>query len=216
MVTHLKIKKVHKTVPSSLSRRPLYLAGYFFFSLIVTCAFTFIFMKWGPLMYKNLNQLFKKSVINYEYINRMTIDPVMVKELIDVNDPHFAVIDIRSKEEYDRSHIKLSFNMPVYADYRHVYTTQTNKQELFNKIKNNLQNKKMVVVYGYAPQADTTLDAVTFLSKQNLKVRTMNIGWNEWKNNFYNWLPGAEMQGFSINTYLEGKDVVKTGGLPTL
>lgn len=192
--------------------------GYFAVSFILTyLIFTFFYTQGGKVALA-IRSFFKnhKQTYNYYHTTRTLIDPALVKEILDAKKADVTILDIRSRDEYKRAHIKSARNMSAYTDFKRVYETQTDKNKAFKGVEKSIRGKRLVILYGYSPSADTTLDMVDFLKKQGVPVRVLSISWNEWRNNFYNWLPNAEKQNFVINTYLEGDEVINAIGLPQI
>lgn len=211
----------------TLSKQPIFLTYqdtvwkyvlYFTGSFILTCLIISFIYTQGKKTTTVIMSLFKphKKTYNYNYTGRTHIDPALVKEILDAKKTDVSIFDIRSRAEYKSAHIKSAVNLPAYTDFKKVYETQTDKNTVFKEVKKSIQGKRLVILYGYSPSADTTLDMADFLKKQGVPVRVLSISWNEWRNNFYNWLPNAEKQSFIINTYLEGDEITNTIGLPQI
>lgn len=152
-----------------------------------------------------------KPRYNYYESKKVTIDPVMVKELIDSTEKSYVIVDIRSAGEYKKSHIKNAINVPAYQNAKNVYQSLTNKNQELNREKNKILGKKLIIVYGYHPEADITDDMVSYLKKIGLPVRVLNVSWYEWRSNFYSWMPSEALQDFSINKYLQGEEMITVG-----
>lgn len=148
-----------------------------------------------------------KPKYNYFESKKPTIDPVMVKELIDSKEKAYLIIDIRSEKEYEQSHIKGAINIPSYKDASNVYQSLTNYSTEINRFRKAFFGKKLVIIYGYHPEADVTKDAENILKKMGLITRVMNVSWYEWRSNFYSWMPSGALINFSINNYLEGVEM---------
>lgn len=163
-----------------------------------------------PKISKTITQIISKAIkpkYNYYESKKSTIDPVMVKELIDSSEKSYIIIDIRSAGEYKQKHIKGAINIPSYSDPKNIYQSLTNKSQEFNKQSKKLTGKKLVIVYSYHPEADITYDMVDFFKKMGISVRVLNISWYEWASNFYSWMPSGALANFSINNYLEGEEI---------
>lgn len=147
-----------------------------------------------------------KPKYNYYKSEKSTIDPVMVKELIDLTEKDYVIVDIRSTTEYKWSHMKGAINMPVYEDPNNVYQTQNKLNDVYKTINKKLSRKKLIIVYGYSPDSDITDKAYEFLKKNSLPVRVMSISWYDWLHNFAEWIPGIQTGGFDNSKYIEGNN----------
>jgi len=156
---------------------------------------------------KKISLKVAKPKYNYFESKKSTIDPVIVKELIDSKEKAYIIIDTRSEKEYEQSHIKGAVNIPSYEDAKNVYQSLTNFSAEFSKKRKLFIGKRLVVVYGYHPEADLMEDCVHVLKKTKINTRILNVSWYEWQSNFYSWMPLSGLQSFSINNYLEGKEI---------
>lgn len=207
--------------------------GIFFLSFVVCFFFSKYLFTWalnqpktkkmdfskmqikGVQIIQILSQLIPKEQYDYYQTKRQFIDPVLIKEALDKKDTNVLLVDIRSLGEYKSAHIKTAISAPAYTNGQNVYGTLTSKNAIRSAIGAHLSGKKLVVIYGYKPDSDISQDVYENI-KQSFSVRVMGISWNDWKNNFYSWLPNAEKQNFNINTYLDGADVIKSPGLPQI
>lgn len=164
---------------------------------------------------QSLKSLLPEKKYDYYQTKRQFIDPVLIKEAIDKKDSQTLIVDIRSTQEYKSAHIKSAINVPAYTNSQDVYGTLTQKNLLRMEIGKKIAGKKLVVIYGYKSDADITQDVYEDL-KQVFAVKVFGISWNDWKNNFYSWLPNAEKQSFKVEDYMEGIDVIKSTGLPQI
>jgi len=145
-----------------------------------------------------------KSRYNYYESKKTTIDPVMVKELIDSTEKDYLIVDIRSSMEYKWSHMKGAINMPAYEDPNNVYQTQNKLDDVYKKVSKKFAGKKLMIVYGYRPESDITDKVFEYLKKYKYPVRVLSIPWYDWLHNFASWMPGIQTGGFDNSKYIEG------------
>ncbi|MFA5136623.1 MAG: rhodanese-like domain-containing protein [Patescibacteria group bacterium] len=138
----------------------------------------------------------------YEYI-----DPVLVKEYIEIQRPDMVLIDSRSREEYEVGHIKGAINIPLYMDFRRPYESMQEKQQWIKDIKKYSRYMNEIIVYGYRPDADLLLVSVEALRKERKGVKILSVGYGDWQGGYWSWMPGGELLGeFNINNYIERTD----------
>jgi len=150
---------------------------------------------WKKLMKKPEKKIKTvKFKINEELLY---LDPVLLKTYLDNDSKDFSLIDIRSKTEFDSGHIKKAQSNPLYLDYKNPYETYVNGNDWLKETKSLSRGKKIIILYGYNHEADMILEVANLLKENNLKVKILGVNWNDWQNNFYQWMPGAAFGGMA-------------------
>lgn len=139
------------------------------------------------------------------------LDPVLLKTYIDQTDKNYALIDIRSPIEYQSGHIVGAVNVPLYTDYQHVYESSVKKDAWLKQARKAVSGKKIIIVYGYSTISDLLLVTINDLRKAGWPIKILGVDWNDWQNNFYQWMPGAAFGGIDNSRYID-KDI--TGAPP--
>lgn len=155
---------------------------------------------------KNIFLKITKPKYNYYESKKPTIDPVMVKELIDSTEKDYVIVDIRSSMEYKWNHMKGAINMPAYENPNNVYQTQTKLDDVYKKVSKKFAGKKLVIVYSYRPESDMTDKVFEYFKKYKYPVRVLSITWYDWLHNFASWMPGIQAGGFDNSKYIEGNN----------
>ena len=125
---------------------------------------------------------------------------------IDEKSQKILIVDVRSPQEYASRHIKNAVNIPSYIKNDDIYGSLTSKAERLASLNRVKRHYQEIVVYGFSPQSKLTMDTALTLLRTGKPVRLLNIGFYEWKNNYFQWLTESAWQGFSIDKYLEPKD----------
>lgn len=179
----------------------------FIFVFIVAFIVSFLTIKIVFDLSKNINigkllKQRKSKVVFTENINNTYIDPLLLVSYIDNKKNDYLLIDIRSTVEYQAGHIKGAVNGPLYQDSVRVYDSLIKKEDWYRDINKSMLGKKSIIIYGYRADADLILDAANFL-KNYLPVKILAVGFYDWKNNFYQWWPGADLGGINMSKYIE-------------
>ncbi len=125
-----------------------------------------------------------------EIVNGTYLDPMTLIKVIDKNPSDMVVIDIRSKDDFNRGHIKSSINMSkdaVMKDYR------------------GLRNKK-VIVYGENSYDPAPKDVAIFLLGKRIDARVLAVGWNEFRHFRNLWVPEGMWNKIDVNRYVSDQE----------
>jgi len=126
-------------------------------------------------------------------------DPFNLVEDIQTNNSLVAIIDIRSKTEYEQGHIRNAINIPVYMSLSHLKDSVVSDSVLiaeFSKIK-----ASSIVIYGNSASSTIPLAVKNVLAKHNISTQVLSIGWNEWHDFRNIWVPQALWDNFDIDRY---------------
>lgn len=134
------------------------------------------------------------------------LDPNQLVQKFDKGDSDFMLIDLRSKEEFDKERIKYAINFPTYS----ITSGQAKNIEYsVGSLVNELAKKgikKYIVVYGNFSGSQVTKDVVSNLTARGLPAMELSIGWNEWRHFRNLWLPESQWDSFDASRYLEIKE----------
>jgi rhodanese-related sulfurtransferase len=134
------------------------------------------------------------------------MEPAQLKELIATGKDYY-LIDTRSNKEYEAGHIKGAVNIPLYRDYKNVYGSQIKLKEAQAQVNRIKTFNKDVIVYSYSPNAEPMLNFVANMQKMRINIRLLSVGWNQWRNYYTTWMPGADISGEGIENYVEEKQI---------
>jgi len=125
----------------------------------------------------------------YETENAVHISPHSLRTKMDKGDTSFILVDLRSKEEYEKEHIIGAINIPAYSDK---YTSDYNNPEIIKQFRALLKDKE-IIVYCYSTPCMTGRKIGKMLADNDIYVKHLGIGWNEWRyywtlwNHEYEW-----------------------------
>ena len=119
----------------------------------------------------------------------------------------FVLVDLRSQEEYETAHIVTSLNVPAYKDPNTSAYDETDRIiKSFKEIIEKNPNKD-VIVYCYSSPCMTGRKIGQVLAQNNIYVKHLGIGWNEWRYEWNTWNHDAE-------TPTKVEDYIATGTEP--
>ncbi len=111
-----------------------------------------------------------------------------------IADPTHVIVDLRSQEEYENSHIISAVSIPAYAtpdksDYGAVERIISS----FQKLKDDNPDKD-IIVYCYSTPCMTGRKIGKMLADHDIYVKHLGIGWNEWRYYWNKWNHDGETQ----------------------
>ncbi len=119
----------------------------------------------------------------------------------------FVLVDLRSKEEYEKSHIIESLNIPAYKD---PFTSDYDDVERIVTGFKTLQEKypqKNIVLYCYSKACMTGKKIGLLLERHKIPVKCLGIGWNEWRYHWETWNHEHEWDSTKVEDYVfSGKE----------
>ena len=93
----------------------------------------------------------------------------------------YVLVDLRSHEEYEKEHIVTAINIPAYKDAN--TSAYEEKDRIIDSFKALPKNKE-IIVYCYSMSCMTGRKIGKMLAGNNIYVKHLGIGWNEWR---YSW-----------------------------
>lgn len=189
---------------SRLDRKSLIPYGVipFFVSLIVTSLVLFVFMPCNGLCVSL--PAFNVSRISWlpQLANAQNrpMDPFVLTQHIKNNSDSIFVVDIRSKGEYEKGHIRRAVNIPFYNSTDSVdKDIEVTLPEEFKKQADD----KMLVVYSYSQYSPHTEEAVSWFKSKGYTVVPLAIGWNEFMHFKNFWVPDSQWDSFTIESFVD-------------
>lgn len=127
------------------------------------------------------NQLVKDF---FDTQNLVSASPHGMRLKMDAGKFEAVLVDLRSAEEYETGHITGAINIPAYKDKNTPdYGAVDRILGAFEKIPKG----KEIITYCYSSACMTSRKVGQILSDHNIYVKHLNIGWNEWKNDWRSW-----------------------------
>ena len=151
----------------------------------------------------------------YEVENAVYVSPHSLRKKMSegkIND--YILIDLRSREEYEKEHIITAINIPAYKDPN---TSAYDEQERILNAFRQLSENKEIIVYCYSMPCMTGRKIGKMLAENNIYVKHLGIGWNEWRYFWNLWNHDSETPTKVEDYIASGKEpgVPKTQELPS-
>ncbi|MCX6732401.1 MAG: rhodanese-like domain-containing protein [Candidatus Roizmanbacteria bacterium] len=182
-----------------------------FFSFLITVITIFVSFQFprivGEIKKVTLGFMPKEKInLDNTFLNGVdqSVDPLLVKNIIDRRDPTWIFVDYRSPAEFKASHIKGAINIPLYLDFK-AYLESTVSLDIWYADYWKVQKLgKKVLLYGYWDKSKMAQNLAQFLTKKGEHFYLLNMGFYEFKSNYYQWVPGGDMNDVTVAAYLEG------------
>jgi rhodanese-related sulfurtransferase len=136
--------------------------------------FNFLFFKFYVLE-KTEEELIKDFYLTE---NAVYISPHSLRVKMDKGINDYILVDLRSREEYEKWHIVGAINIPVYEDPR---TPAYEDVDRIVKAFASLPKDKEIIVYCYSIPCMTGKKIGKILAEHGIYVKHLGIGWNEWR-----------------------------------
>ena len=144
----------------------------------------------------------------YQIETAVVVSPHALRGLIDRNDSEFVLIDVRSRQEYEKEHIRSAVNIPAYSDPN---TPAYEQVERIVAAFAALPEKKDKIVYCYSAACMSGRKVGKILAENKIYVRHLGIGWNEWRHHWAVWNHEHEWSSTSVENYISSADAESTG-----
>src|SRR3989338_41840 len=154
----------------------------------------------------NENNLIKEF---YLVENAVHVSPHSIRKSMDKGENNFILVDLRSSEEYEKEHIIGAVNIPAYKDPD--TSAYSDVDRIVNSFK-DLKNKN-IIVYCYSIPCMTGRKIGKLLAENDIYVKHLGIGWNEWRYNWNSWNHEHEWNITNVKDYIA---VGKEPGTPKL
>lgn len=150
---------------------------------------------------KSENQLIKEF---YDVENAVHVSPHTVRT--HMGDGSTILVDLRSGEEYETSHIVGAVSIPAYktpdkSAYNEVDRIVGSFRELISQ-----NPDKEIVVYCYSMPCMTGRKIGKMLTEHGIYVKHLGIGWNEWRYFWNLWNHDAETKVNPADYIVSGKE----------
>lgn len=155
----------------------------------------------------NSYYVFKEKNLIKEFYSTETAvqaSPHAVRKAIDKGDDSFILVDLRSREEYEKEHIVGAINIPAYKDPD---TSAYNEVDRIVSEFSGLPKDKEIIVYCYSAYCMTGRKIGKMLAEHEIYVKHLSIGWNEWRYSWNAWNHEHEWNKTNPLNYVEGKSI---------
>ncbi len=136
--------------------------------------------------------------------NAVLVSPHSLRGKMDKGADGYVLVDLRSKEEYEKEHIIGAVNIPAYANPNKSYDINTDKaakEEIIKKFS-ELPKDKDIVVYCYSAPCMTGRKVGKLLAENGIYIKHLGIGWNEWRYFWNMWNHEHEWDATDVMDYI--------------
>jgi rhodanese-related sulfurtransferase len=136
--------------------------------------FNFLFFKFYVLE-KTEEELIKDFYLTE---NAVYVSPHSLRVKMDKGINDYILVDLRSREEYEKGHIVGAINIPAYEDPRNPAYEDVDR---IVKAFESLPKDKEIIVYCYSIPCMSGRKIGKILAEHGIYVKHLGIGWNEWR-----------------------------------
>ncbi len=143
----------------------------------------------------------ENSLIEEFYLtqNAVYVSPHSLRTKMDKGIKDYILVDLRSREEYEKEHIIGAINIPAYKDKRtSAYDDVDRIVGEFSKLPKN----KETIVYCYSMPCMSGRKIGKLLAENGIYVKQLGIGWNEWRYFWNLWNHEYEWNLTNITDYI--------------
>ena len=120
-------------------------------------------------------------------------DPIELKNELQNQSQSILLIDIRSRADYYRGHLKTAVNLPW----------KQNLGDWMKKLNSQKIKNKTLILYQYSAASTSPQELVVYLRKRGLAAYYLAIGYNEWRHFHTFWLPDREWGTWQVERFIE-------------
>ncbi|MBI2583815.1 MAG: rhodanese-like domain-containing protein [Candidatus Aenigmarchaeota archaeon] len=131
--------------------------------------------------------------------NAVHVSPHSIRGRMDKGINDFVLVDLRSREEYEEEHIIGAVSIPAYEDRN---TPAYEDTERIISSFRNLPEGKDVIVYCYSMPCMTGRKVGKMLADNDIFVKHLGIGWNEWRYFWNLWNHEHEWNMTDVEDYI--------------
>jgi len=138
----------------------------------------------------------------YSVETAVLVSPHGLRKAMDNGDESFILVDLRSEEEYIEEHIIGAVNIPAYKD------RDNSDYGAVDRIVNSFRELKMenpgkdIIAYCYSIPCMTGRKVGKILAENDIYVKELGIGWNEWRYFWTLWNHPHEWDATNVEDYV--------------
>lgn len=139
--------------------------------------------------------------------NAAHVSPHSLRRHMDKGDQDFIVVDLRSPQEYERERIIGAVNIPAYTDPN--TSAYEEKDRIVRQFRELIEKNpgKEIITYCYSIPCMTGRKVGQMLAEKGIYVKTLGIGWNEWRHFWTLWNHEHEWKTIKVEDYIwKGKE----------
>lgn len=123
-------------------------------------------------------------------------DPVRLKNRLKLGDKDMLIIDLRSKKEFKKGHVRSAINVAWQEDIG-AWLKQLKKQPL---------KSKTIILYEHSQASVLPQELSLYLKKEGYSAYYLAIGYNEWRHFYTFWLPEKDWSSWQPEQFSDLTD----------
>ena len=131
--------------------------------------------------------------------NAVHISPHSLRVKMDKGINDYTLVDVRSKEEYEKEHIIGAISIPAYKDKD---TPAYDEEDRIISEFSKLPKDKEVIIYCYSTPCMSGRKIGKMLAENGIYVKQLGIGWNEWRYYWTLWNHEPEWNSTNVLDYV--------------
>jgi rhodanese-related sulfurtransferase len=139
--------------------------------------------------------------------NATHVSPHSLRRKMDKGDQNYVLVDLRSPQEYEREHIIGAISIPAYTDPN--TSAYEEKDRIVGQFRELIAKnpEKEIITYCYSIPCMTGRKVGKMLAENGIYVKTLIIGWNEWRHFWTLWNHEHEWKTTKPEDYIwKGKE----------
>lgn len=107
-------------------------------------------------------------------------DPLLLSSKLRKKEVGITIIDIRSKEDFDKGHILTALSLPIYGTTLVDKNGDVDEGEIKKLLGTYLKSGELIIVYGQNAYSTIPIDIVALVNDRFPNIKPLAIGWEEW------------------------------------
>lgn len=142
------------------------------------------------------------------------VSPHGLRKKMDERKTDYTLVDLRSRQEYEKEHIAGAVSIPAYSDPD---TSAYGDVERIVGAFTLLPQDKPIIVYCYSMPCMTGRKIGKMLTEHGIYVQHLGIGWNEWRHFWNLWNHEHEWGTTKVEEYVvSGSEPGEPTGTPSI
>ena len=141
--------------------------------------------------------------------NAVHVSPHSLRVKMDKSIDDYTLVDVRSKEEYEKEHIIGAISIPTYKDKD---TPAYDEEDRIISEFSKLPKDKEIIIYCYSTPCMSGRKIGKMLAENDIYVKQLGIGWNEWRYYWTLWNHEPEWNSTNVLDYVASSS---EPGIPT-
>ena len=140
-------------------------------------------------------------LVSFRDSSEQVKDPYTILQGFRKGKQDFLLVDVRSKRDFEKAHIKTAVSFPLYEENGEVKNITGSTADEFIR---QYRQKNSVVVYAQFSGSQPSKDFAAVLRQAGVQASPLAIGWNEWRHFRNLWVPESQWDEVQVEEFIEG------------